>query len=61
MVEAIQRGLNMPLPERRKRWKTLFDAIRRYDIMWWRDAYVDALLHSRDKGQPQASLKKVAS
>lgn len=43
MVEAIQRGLRLPLKERRERWETMMASVRKYDVAWWRDAFVETL------------------
>jgi trehalose 6-phosphate synthase len=43
MVEAMQQALNMSLQERQERWQSLIEVIRRQDISWWRDSFVEAL------------------
>jgi trehalose 6-phosphate synthase len=41
--DAIRRGLNMPISERRRRWTALMDGVLRRDVTAWRDAFVSAL------------------
>lgn len=43
MADAIQRGLDMPLAERRRRWEILMDGVGRRDVAAWRDDFVLAL------------------
>jgi trehalose 6-phosphate synthase len=42
-AEAIQRALTMPLGERMERHGALMATIRKYDVHWWRRAFIDAL------------------
>lgn len=42
-AQAIQRALQMSLPERRERHAALIAQIRRYDVHWWRRSFLDAL------------------
>ncbi len=41
--EALQRALTMPLRERQIRHQAMLDHIRRFDIHWWRKAFLDRL------------------
>lgn len=41
--DAIRRAIDMPLEERRERWRALFDRIAKEDVVWWRQSFVDAL------------------
>lgn len=41
--DALQRALTMPLGERKERHAALMQTLRRHDISWWRESYVDAL------------------
>jgi trehalose 6-phosphate synthase len=41
--DALSRALAMDLPERKRRWETLFDNVRRKDVTAWRDDFVGAL------------------
>jgi trehalose 6-phosphate synthase len=43
VVEAMQRALNMSLPERRKRWQALQETVMSEDVFAWRDDFVKAL------------------
>ena len=43
IVEALQRGLNFSLAERRKRWRRLMEVVREEDVTAWRDDFVGAL------------------
>ncbi|WP_334165345.1 alpha,alpha-trehalose-phosphate synthase (UDP-forming) [Phenylobacterium sp.] len=44
MSDAIRRGLAMEKAERLRRWETLMDGVKRFDVTAWRDAFVGALL-----------------
>jgi len=46
VADAIARGLEMPLPERRKRWQAMIKVLRRNDLTHWRDSYLRALRHA---------------
>lgn len=43
MSEAVRRGLEMPIDERRERWTALQQAVAERDIGWWRRRYLAAL------------------
>ncbi len=43
VAEAMQRALDMPLEERKERWQTDMDALRRNDISAWRERFMAAL------------------
>ena len=43
IVDAIQRGLRLPLEERRHRWESMMHTVREHDVLWWRDAFVRSL------------------
>ncbi len=49
VVEAIQRGLRLPLAERRRRWEAMMESVTEQDVAWWRDQYVEALRHSQTR------------
>lgn len=51
MAEAIRQGLEMPLGERKERWTTMMDTLRRNDIGAWRASYVEALAASEPTGR----------
>jgi len=42
MAEAIHRAVEMPAPERRERMHRLRQEVRRYNIYWWLDRFLDA-------------------
>ncbi len=41
--DAIRSALEMPLPERVRRWETLIDSVRKEDVLAWRHDFVAAL------------------
>jgi trehalose 6-phosphate synthase len=43
VADAMHLGLIMPLDERQERWRRLFAQIQARDIVYWRQAFVDAL------------------
>ncbi|MFQ6017541.1 MAG: alpha,alpha-trehalose-phosphate synthase (UDP-forming) [Kiloniellaceae bacterium] len=43
VAEAMQRALAMPLKERRERWSSMYDWLRRYDVIAWQKGFVEAL------------------
>ncbi len=43
VAEAMQAALTLPLEERRDRWQSMFQRIRRHDVAAWRDSYLEAL------------------
>jgi trehalose 6-phosphate synthase len=45
--DAIQRAVTMPLEERRHRMRRLRQIIRRQDIFWWVDAFLEAAVNRR--------------
>jgi trehalose 6-phosphate synthase len=47
VADAVRRALDMPLPERRRRWRALMNGVERYDIIAWRDSFVAALEAAR--------------
>ena len=65
--EALHQALSMQLPERIRRWEALMAGVMTDDIAAWRDAFVDALSHTRGRGSvsggrstapPQALLRR---
>ena len=42
-AESIQLALQMPLVERQRRHQLLLERIRRQDVHWWRQTFLDAL------------------
>jgi trehalose 6-phosphate synthase len=57
-ANAIQIALQMPLEERRKRHEALMAVVRKYDVHWWCDAFLDALAESepQESGTPWLRL-----
>jgi len=55
---AIQLALSMPLEERCNRHEALMRTIRRFDVHWWCDSFLDALSKSyaEEKGTPWLRL-----
>ena len=55
---AIRLALQMPLEERRARHKALMATIRRYDVHWWCDTFLDSLAQakSEESGTPWLRL-----
>ena len=43
VADALQSALNMPLAERKARWTTLNEGVRRDDVSKWRDAFLQVL------------------
>ncbi len=43
LADALQRALNMGLGERRKRWQSMMDNLRRADLAAWRHSFVERL------------------
>ena len=43
LIGAIERGLTMPLPERRERWQAMFEHLRTHDITAWRKSFLASL------------------
>jgi trehalose 6-phosphate synthase len=43
MVDALHRGLKMPLEERKSRWQSLMANVEEYDIARWRDEFLNTL------------------
>jgi trehalose 6-phosphate synthase len=55
---AIHLALQMPLEERRMRHERLMDTIRRYDVHWWCDSFLDTLAatQAEETGTPWLRL-----
>jgi len=41
--DAIARALDMPLEERKRRWRAMMDVVEKDDVLWWRKNFVEAL------------------
>jgi len=59
MMEAMQRALTMPLAERKQRWASLFEGVKRDDVLAWRERYIAALVDM--PGDTQAAQETPAS
>ncbi len=46
--KALQRAIEMPLAERRERWKAMMSVLRRNDVEAWRRSFIRALCESRE-------------
>ncbi|HEY3888009.1 MAG TPA: trehalose-6-phosphate synthase [Caulobacteraceae bacterium] len=49
LSEALKRALTMDLAERKRRYRALFDGVRKDDVTAWREAFVSALEATRQK------------
>lgn len=54
---AIQLALQMPLEERRTRHEALMATIRRYDVHWWCDSFLEALSRTQAEEKGTAWLR----
>ena len=43
VADALQTALNMSLAERKARWRTLIEGVRRNDVAAWRESFLDRL------------------
>ncbi len=61
--DAIRRALNMPVEERRRRWRALMDGVERDDVVAWRDNFVASLQEAHDaaKTPPQRPRPRIAA
>jgi trehalose 6-phosphate synthase len=57
-ANAIHLALQMPVEERRARHQALMTNIREYDVHWWCDAFLDALMKAQaeETGTPWLRL-----
>ncbi len=54
LAEGLKQSLSMPLDERRARYESLIDGIRRSNVKIWRDSFVDCLRASSSARPLQA-------
>ena len=47
VADALQTALNMPLAERKARWKKLVEGVRRDDVTAWRESFLERLYAGR--------------
>ncbi|HZZ34166.1 MAG TPA: trehalose-6-phosphate synthase [Caulobacteraceae bacterium] len=59
VADALKRALTMGKPERIRRWESLMDGVRRFDVKGWRDSFVAALEATR--GLPVSELPMPAA
>jgi trehalose 6-phosphate synthase len=57
-ANAIHLALQMPVEERRNRHQALISVIRQYDVHWWCDSFLDALVQAQpeETGTPWLRL-----
>jgi trehalose 6-phosphate synthase len=55
VAEAIRKALAMPLDERKARWRSLIENVRRDDVTAWRDSFVSTLNAERPASPPLAA------
>ncbi len=41
--DALAQALTMPLEERQERWEVMMNRLRQFDIITWRDSYLQTL------------------
>ena len=58
MANAFHLALQMPLEERRNRHESLMAVIREFDVHWWRETFLDALVQAQpeETGTPWLRL-----
>jgi len=58
LANAIHLALQMPLEERRMRHQSLMATIRKYDVHWWCDSFLDTLVQAepQESGTPWLRL-----
>jgi len=55
IADALRRALAMDKPERIRRWRALYDNVRREDVTAWRDSFVAALEGAEERRTALAS------
>ena len=56
LSDAIKTALAMPLDERKRRWRTMFENVQEQDVLWWRQCFTDALLSAPTDAEPSARV-----
>ena len=51
VADAIQTALDMPLVERKRRWKALMKNVSDEDVLWWREKFVEVLMDDSVKSK----------
>ena len=41
--ETLATALSMPLKERKDRWESMFQRLKQFDLISWRESYMEAL------------------
>jgi trehalose 6-phosphate synthase len=44
MADALHQALMMPLAERVRRWQSLVDGVRTYNVHWWLNSFLERLI-----------------
>jgi trehalose 6-phosphate synthase len=57
VADALNKGLNMPLDERRARWQGMMQALRANTLSHWRDRFLDALQAAGPAPEAQYALE----
>jgi trehalose 6-phosphate synthase len=57
--DAIRKALEMPRPERLRRWESLIQNVRSEDVVAWRHAFVDSLAATERTAAPAAPASPV--
>jgi trehalose 6-phosphate synthase len=52
LAEAIEQALKMPVAERKRRWRSLYDIVNREDAAWWCDSFLQRLRGSSEIERP---------
>ncbi len=52
LAEAIEQALKMPVAERKRRWRSLYDIVNREDVAWWCDSFLQRLRGSSEIERP---------
>ncbi|MBB4640278.1 alpha,alpha-trehalose-phosphate synthase (UDP-forming) [Rhizorhapis suberifaciens] len=58
--DAICRALEMPLNERRERWRSMMDNVEQQDVAWWRERFAALLAGQQPRTKTAASPELVA-
>lgn len=51
IVDALQEALEMPIEEQVRRNRVMQDRLKRFDVVWWADEFIRALLDSKNEQQ----------
>jgi trehalose 6-phosphate synthase len=56
IADALKRALEMPLAERKARWRALMQGLQQENVFWWFDRFREALAAAPSKVGPKVSL-----